>query len=35
MADIREWRGQPVVDEKGRRIGTLKRGNDATSTNEP
>ena len=24
MADIREWRGQPVVDEKGRRIGTLE-----------
>lgn len=35
MADIREWRGQDVVDEKGKRIGTLESVYVETSTDEP
>ncbi len=35
MADIREWRGQPVVDEKDRRIGTLESVYVETATDEP
>ncbi|MEU8510411.1 PRC-barrel domain-containing protein [Kitasatospora sp. NPDC048722] len=35
MADIREWRGQAVVDEKGGRIGSLESVYVETSTDEP
>ncbi|MET8628518.1 PRC-barrel domain-containing protein [Kitasatospora sp. NPDC004669] len=35
MADIREWRGHAVVDEKGRRVGTLESVYVETSTDEP
>ncbi|MBO1419703.1 PRC-barrel domain-containing protein [Streptomyces sp. FH025] len=35
MADIREWRGQAVLDEKGHRIGTLESVYVETSTDEP
>ncbi|KJS54053.1 PRC-barrel domain-containing protein [Streptomyces rubellomurinus] len=35
MADIREWRGQPVVDEKDRRIGTLESVYVETASDEP
>ncbi|MER6299092.1 PRC-barrel domain-containing protein [Kitasatospora sp. NPDC001539] len=35
MADIREWRGHHVVDEKGHRIGTLESVYVETSTDEP
>lgn len=34
-ADIREWRGQSVVDEKGRRIGTLESVYVETASDAP
>ncbi|MEV6977484.1 PRC-barrel domain-containing protein [Kitasatospora sp. NPDC093806] len=35
MADIREWRGQPVVDEKDHRIGTLESVYVETASDRP
>ncbi|MEV7186067.1 PRC-barrel domain-containing protein [Kitasatospora sp. NPDC093102] len=35
MADIREWRGRAVVDEKGRRIGSLESVYVETASDEP
>ncbi|MEU6237184.1 PRC-barrel domain-containing protein [Kitasatospora sp. NPDC047058] len=34
-ADIREWRGHAVVDEKGRRIGTLESVYVETASDQP
>ncbi|MFG3054818.1 PRC-barrel domain-containing protein [Kitasatospora sp. NPDC048239] len=34
-ADIREWRGQSVVDEKGHRIGSLEAVYVETASDEP
>ncbi|WP_405363059.1 PRC-barrel domain-containing protein [Kitasatospora sp. NBC_00085] len=35
MADIREWRGQAVVDEKDHRIGTLESVYVETASDQP
>lgn len=35
MADIREWRGHPVVDEKSHRIGSLESVYVETATDQP
>lgn len=35
VADLREWRGHDVVDEEGRRIGSLESVYVDTSTDEP